>query len=421
MMRPGRGTPREEAAKNQRERLFAAMVAIVAKKGFEALTVADLVKLSGVSRSAFYKHFTDKDGCFLAAMDALVEPVLETVGIETELADAEEARQAFERLIRTIVTQPAASKMYFELYAAGPAGVSLAERMLGDFEALGQRLLSSSAGGEKMPAEIVAALIGGVQKVIHKRLNAGQEEELLELAPQLWEWLISYPPPPGSLRGPRGNRTEAASLEERQAGAKQQERILRALAAIVAEKGYRATTVAQIVALARTSQRSFYEHFANREDAIAAALDAGSSKLLAAALPALRGAADWPSAVRDTLAAMFAFGTEEPEFAALGGVKMYARGKRTMGQREVVSELIEGLLRPGFELAPETPPVAAEAIGGAIYTLLYEQAKENGTTRRTERLVAIAVYVALAPFVGAEKAYGVARGAGPREAVAAGR
>ena len=108
---------------------------------------------------------------------------------------------------------------------------------------------------------------------------------------------------------------------------------------------------------------------------------------------------------------MFAFGTEEPEFAALGGVKMYARGKRTLGQREVVSELIEGLLRPGFELAPETPPVAAEAIGGAIYTLLYEQAKENGTTRRAERMVAIAVYVALAPFVGAEKAYGVARGA----------
>ncbi len=420
-MRPGRGTPREEAAKNQRERLFAAMVAIVAKKGFEALTVADLIKLSGVSRSAFYKHFTDKDGCFLAAMDALVEPVLETVEIETELADAEAARQAFERLIRTIVTQPAASKMYFELYAAGPVGVALAERMLDGFEALGQRLLGSSAGGEKMPAEIVAALIGGVQKVIHKRLNAGQEEELLELAPQLWEWLISYPPPPGSLRGPRGNRTEAASLEERQAGARQQERILRALAAIVAEKGYRETTVAQIVGLARTSQRSFYEHFVNKDDCLAAALDAGSSKLLAAALPELRGAPDWPSAVRDTLAAMFGFGVEEPEFAALGGVKMYARGKRTLGQREVVSELIEGLLRPGYELAPETPPVAAEAIGGAIYALLYEQARENGTTRRAERMVTNAVYVALAPFVGAEKAYGVARGAGIREAVPAGR
>src|SRR5258708_1082406 len=32
---PGRGTPREEAERNQRERLFAAMVATVAEKGYE--------------------------------------------------------------------------------------------------------------------------------------------------------------------------------------------------------------------------------------------------------------------------------------------------------------------------------------------------------------------------------------------------
>jgi hypothetical protein len=53
-MLPGRGTPPEEAERNQRERLFAAIVATVAEKGYEATTVADLVKLSGVSGSAFY-------------------------------------------------------------------------------------------------------------------------------------------------------------------------------------------------------------------------------------------------------------------------------------------------------------------------------------------------------------------------------
>src|SRR5690348_16748478 len=57
---PGRGTNAEEAAQNHRERLFGALVATVAEKGYEATTVADLVELSGVSRSAFYKHFGDK-------------------------------------------------------------------------------------------------------------------------------------------------------------------------------------------------------------------------------------------------------------------------------------------------------------------------------------------------------------------------
>src|ERR1700761_8154472 len=81
-LRPGRGTPREEAERNQRERLFAAMVATVAEKGYEATTVADLVELSGVSRSAFYRHFADKQACFLAAVEAIVDPTLERIGAD---------------------------------------------------------------------------------------------------------------------------------------------------------------------------------------------------------------------------------------------------------------------------------------------------------------------------------------------------
>ena len=79
-LRPGPGTPRAEAEHNQRERLFGAMVAAVAEKGYEATTVADLVKLSGVSRSAFYRHYDDKQACFLAAVEAMVEPALRRIG-----------------------------------------------------------------------------------------------------------------------------------------------------------------------------------------------------------------------------------------------------------------------------------------------------------------------------------------------------
>src|SRR5215203_3421604 len=64
---PGRRTTPSEAEQNHRERLFGAMVANVAEHGYEATTIDDLVELSGVSRSAFYKHFSDKRQCFLAA------------------------------------------------------------------------------------------------------------------------------------------------------------------------------------------------------------------------------------------------------------------------------------------------------------------------------------------------------------------
>ncbi len=412
MLPPGRGTPRDEAEKNQRERLFAAMVATVAEKGYEATTVADLIELSGVSRSAFYRHFTDKQACFLAAIEALVEPALETVTGGLEPPDKELAKQAFETLLKLIVAQPAAAKMCFvEVYAAGPEGVALVDRTLDAFEVLVKRMLDSIPGHEGMPSEIVRALIGGIQKVIHKRLYRGDEEELVKLAPQLWDWIFCYPPPPGPLRVPRRRSLKARPFEERQAASNPPERLLRALAAVVAEKGYPETTVADIVERARTSQRTFYENFSHKEEAMVAALDSGSSQMLAAALPAFRRASDWSHAVHDTQEAMFSFGVTEPEYARLGAVEMYAAGKRALEQREVVTEGMEGLLAPGYELAPDIPPITAEAIGGALYALFYDHVKQKGAERLAE-MVPAAVYVTLAPFLGAEEAYALAVGEG---------
>lgn len=410
-LRPGRGTPREEAGKNQRERLFAAMVATVDAKGYEATTVADLVNLSGVSRSAFYKHFEDKEACFLAAVKEMVEPTLaKLAGDESAPAGVERARQAFEGFIGLIAEQPAAAKVCIvEVYAAGPDGADLVDRSMDQATDLAAAMLEQVPERAGLPRELVRAIVGGIQKVIHKRLYRGQEEELPELAPQLWEWLFSYPVPPGPLKATRRRTVNAVPFEERQAQSSPPERLLRALAAVVAEKGYPDTTVAEIVERASTSQRTFYEHFKNKEDAIVAALDSGSSRMLAAALPAFRRAPDWPHAVHDTQEAMFSFGAEEPEYARLGGVEMYAAGKRALDQREIVTEGMEGLLAPGYELKPETPPIAAEAIGGALYELLYDHVNKKGPETLPD-LVPTLVYVTLAPFLEAGEAYEVAVG-----------
>lgn len=410
-LRPGRGTPRAEAERNQRERLFAAMVATVAEKGYEATTVADLVELSGVSRSAFYRHYDDKQACFLAAVEAMVEPTLRRLGTnEGTPAGVERARQAFTSLIKLIVSQPAASKMcVVEIYAAGPEGAALVDRTIDSATTEAAQLLRQVPGREEMPIELVRALVGGIQKVIHKRLYRGQEAELLELVPQLWDWLFSYPEPPGPLRATRRRTVKTVPFAERQAQSNPPERVLRALAAVVAEKGYPDATVAEIVERASTSQRTFYEHFKNKEDAIVAALDSGSAHMLAAALPAFRRAPDWKHAVHDTQEAMFAFGAEEPEYARLGGVEMYAAGKRALDQREVVTEGMEGLLAPGYELKPDTPPIAAEAIGGALYSVLYDHVNKKGPETLPE-IVPTVVYVTLAPFLGAEDAYEIAIG-----------
>src|SRR6478736_5330310 len=69
-LRPVPSADPAAVTRNQRERMYAALVATVGQNGFEGTRVSDIVKLSGVSRSAFYKHFDDRLDCFLATLDA---------------------------------------------------------------------------------------------------------------------------------------------------------------------------------------------------------------------------------------------------------------------------------------------------------------------------------------------------------------
>jgi AcrR family transcriptional regulator len=409
---PGRGTTSAEAERNHRERLFGAMVAKVAEEGYEATTVAGLVDLSGVPRSAFYRLFDDKRDCFLEAVEALIEPALRSAE-ETlapggvPIADQALAKRAFAGLIEQIAAQPAAAKVCLvDIYAGGPPAVTLIDRSTVTLERLASGVLGAM-GREGMPPEIVRGLIGGVRKVLHKRLYRGAPQELAGLAEQLWDWLLLYPPPPGPLRAPRRRLPQPLPFEERQAASNAAERLLRALAAVVAEKEYPRTTITDVIERAGTSYRAFYEHFENKEEAMVAALDVGSLQMMAAAMPAFRRAKDWVHAVKGTQEAMFLYGVGEPEYARLGAVEVYAAGPRALEQRERVTEQFETLLEAGYEQAPDVPPITAEAIGGALYALFYDHIVEKGPERLAE-LVPWAVYVTLTPFIGADEAYAAA-------------
>jgi AcrR family transcriptional regulator len=404
---PGPGTPPAEVERNQRERLFGAMVAVVSEKGYEPTRVEDLEALSGVSRSAFYRLFPDKQACFLAAIEALVEPTIAVGSMPAGQApDLEVARGAFGAFVALIARQAAAARMCFvELYAAGPEAVEVADRAMDAFQALMQRSLAQMPGREGMPPVIARAMVGGLRKVIHTRLYRHEEATLADLTEEMWQWGISYLPPPEPLRRPRPKAGTPRQEHDghRDAG----ERLLRATAEAVAEKGYPHTKVADIAAHASASHRTFYQHFSNKEEAMLAALDRGSALMLAAILPAFRRAPDWPSSVRGSLGALLAFGAEEPDFTRLGAVEIYSAGRRALEQRDEVMKGLEALLAPGYELAPQTPPIAAEAIGGAIYSLLYDQVRASGPESLVE-VAPLATYIALVPFIGAEEACAVA-------------
>ena len=63
--RPARGRP----ARYSREELLGLVVAVFNERGYEAASMADLAKASGLTKSSFYHHFTSKEELLSMALD----------------------------------------------------------------------------------------------------------------------------------------------------------------------------------------------------------------------------------------------------------------------------------------------------------------------------------------------------------------
>jgi AcrR family transcriptional regulator len=283
------------------------------------------------------------------------------------------------------------------------------DRALARFVGLYQHAFDERGVEDKMPVELVQAIVGGLRKVIYARLRRGQEEELSELAKLLAEWILRYQPPPvrEHQRGLSGCWWDADWNDPAR-------RIISAATESVAERGYSATRVGEIVERASTSLSTFYKLFDGKEDVFVAALDAGQAELFSETLSAFEGEKDWPVAVCCAFEAMVDFLATHPDFAQLAYIEIFSGTKKALERRDRTIEALLHYLAAGYERAPEVPAIAAEAIGGAVYELTYRRMRSAGT----ESLPAIAPlmsYVPLAPFVGAEEACEVANGGGRGE------
>ncbi|GAA5187223.1 TetR/AcrR family transcriptional regulator [Rugosimonospora acidiphila] len=81
------------------------------------------------------------------------------------------------------------------------------------------------------------------------------------------------------------------------------QRLLDGLAASIAADGYRATTVADIVRRARTSRRTFYEHFAGRDACLIALLSDANAEVVRHISASVDPAAPWATQVRQAVEA----------------------------------------------------------------------------------------------------------------------
>jgi AcrR family transcriptional regulator len=120
------------------------------------------------------------------------------------------------------------------------------------------------------------------------------------------------------------------------------QRLLDALEACIAEDGYPRTTVADIVRRARTSRRTFYEHFDSREACFVALLTDANAEQVRQISAAVDPKAPWRSQVRQAVEAWISSGESRPSLMVswIRDVPSLGESARHL-QRDVMENFIE--------------------------------------------------------------------------------
>jgi AcrR family transcriptional regulator len=175
-----------------------------------------------------------------------------------------------------------------------------------------------------------------------------------------------------------------ATARTQPAAATHADRLTEGLAASIAEKGYAATTIADIVRYARVSKRTFYEHFADKETCFLSLYSRTSDELLELIAEAASGPAAWEERLAAAARAYFERLAAEPALSRAGLVEIQAAGPRALKLRREVQRRYAELLRAlSVQVAAERPgirpltPALATAVVGGLNELMLE-AVEDG-------------------------------------------
>jgi AcrR family transcriptional regulator len=190
--------PRRAVRESQRERLVRSVIAAVAESGYQAVTVADIVRRAKVSRAAFYAHFTGKEGCFLTAAreggDLMLSRVTQaTHALPPDTPDEQVLRVACRAYLEFLADEPAFAKVFYvDVYAVGLAAIDnlkAAARQFADMDAKWhERARVRHPEWPAVPPEAHIALVGATGELVRTLVRADKTGAL----PDLEDTLVAF-------------------------------------------------------------------------------------------------------------------------------------------------------------------------------------------------------------------------------------
>jgi AcrR family transcriptional regulator len=207
-------------------------------------------------------------------------------------------------------------------------------------------------------------------------------------------------------RLPRGTH----GLDPGVVAASQRTRLLEAAGRAVAEKGYAAATIEDIVRGAGVSKKTFYDHFRDKLDCFLAAYESASDELLTRLREAQSAPEGWLERTRAGIVAYLRWLAAEPalarvfliEVAAAGPVAAERRERIRDRYAEVLRDLQDGA-RAEIPSLPRLPVEVFHALVAAVDELVVRRIRESGATALPE-LEPVLLYLQVALLAGPQMA-----------------
>lgn len=165
----------EQVAEFQRVRIVKAATLVAFERGYEGLTVTAVVARARVSRKTFYELFEDREDCFMAVVEEVLDRLAPAVGAACGGEDAwvERVRAALHALLAFCEVEPEGGALVLSyLLGRGPSGDDLRGRVLEFVErALAEGRSHLRAGRELSPLT-EQGLVGAVLAVLDARMRS---------------------------------------------------------------------------------------------------------------------------------------------------------------------------------------------------------------------------------------------------------
>lgn len=174
-------------------------------------------------------------------------------------------------------------------------------------------------------------------------------------------------------------------------------RLMEGLAAAIAERGYAATTIADIVRHARVSKRTFYEQFPDKESCFLTSYRLASDQVLALIATAVDERRPWSEQISAATRAYIGALEANPDMTRAFLLEIHAAGPRAIEVRREVhqrfAELLRGLVAAGRRNHPElramSGPMATALVGGINELVLVALERGPGANLRDIERTAI--------------------------------